>query len=181
MILCGLDEVGRGAFAGPIVACAVILKPDNKLQGLADSKSLNHRQRNALIPQILEQSCLSALSWATVEEINNKGIGWANKEIFYRLIRFIQADHFIVDGNLKLNLENKHIESIIKADTKIDAVMAASILAKVSRDTLMADQAKFYSQYGWETNAGYGTQKHRETIRIIGPCSYHRSLFIRSV
>ena len=112
----------------------------------------------------------------SARQINNRGMGWANKEIFKRLIRKVEADKYIIDGNLKI----KKAVSIVKADTKIPEVMAASIVAKVTRDKLMRELHKKHPKYGWKTNVGYGTRYHIGAIREFGVVHYHRSVFVRS-
>lgn len=179
MAICGLDEVGRGALAGPIVGCAIMFNQTPPTH-LNDSKKLNKKHREELMPNILDLCSLCLVTWIDVDEINQKGIGWANKEIFHRLISEIEADEFIVDGNLKLFVEDKKIQSLVDADEKIPEVMAASIVAKVSRDTLMQQRHTDFSMYGWDKNVGYGTRTHIDGIRQHGCCVQHRTLFVRN-
>ncbi len=178
MITCGLDECGRGPLAGPIVAAAVILlRPIN---GLKDSKQLSPAQRNRLYKKILQTAAAVEIESIAVKQINSKGIGWANKEVFKRLIRKVNALSYIVDGNLKLSVKGKSrlIQSIVKADTKYPEVMAASIVAKVTRDKLMQGLAKDFPNYGWQSNVGYGTKYHVSALKEYGACKYHRHLFV---
>lgn len=118
-----------------------------------------------------------AVEEISVRTINTRGIGWANKEIFRRLKKRISADAYIADGNLKI----AGIKSIVKADTKIPEVMAASIIAKVWRDRLMTHLHNEFPHYGWQANKGYGTVLHLLALRKHGPCRHHRKLFIRNV
>ncbi|TSC85442.1 MAG: ribonuclease HII [Microgenomates group bacterium Gr01-1014_16] len=107
-------------------------------------------------------------------------MGWANKQIFKKLIRRIEADKYIVDGNLKISVQRlaSSVQSVIKADTKIPEVMAASIVAKVVRDQHMKKLHDEYVMYGWKSNKGYGTKYHINAIREHGMSRYHRSVFV---
>ncbi len=172
MRICGLDECGRGPLAGPLIAAGVILaKP---LKGLRDSKQLSAKKRQYLYRRIIKNAQAVETESISVRQINNRGIGWANKEVFKRLIRKIEAQKYIVDGNLKI----PKAVSIIKADTKIPEVMAASIVAKVTRDKLMRQLSKKYPQFGWQSNKGYGTRYHLAALHKIGPTKHHRSVFV---
>ncbi len=172
MRVCGIDECGRGPLAGPIVAAAVILaKP---LTGLRDSKQLTAKKRRYLYRRIVKTAQAVEIESISVRQINNQGIGWANKEVFKRLIKRVDADKYIIDGNLKV----PKAVSIIKADTKIPEVMAASIVAKVTRDKLMRELAKDFPQFGWHSNAGYGTRFHLAALQANGLTKHHRSVFV---
>ncbi len=174
MLICGLDECGRGPLAGPIVAAGVILlKP---IKGLNDSKKLTAEKRQKLFKKITQSSTYS-VEIISVHQINTKGIGWANKQLFKRLAKKIVADKYIADGNLKLG---KKIKSIIKADSKFQEVMAASIVAKVTRDKLMRELHEDFPNYGWQSNMGYGTKFHIAALREHGPTKHHRKLFIKT-
>ncbi len=179
MILCGMDEVGRGALAGPLVAAGVILNPKSKILGskLKDSKKLSPKNRQKLYKKIKYSGAIIAVEEISVNLINKYGIGWANKEVFKRLARKIPADKCIADGNLKLG---KKIKSIIKADGKIPEVMAASIIAKVWRDRQMTQLHNEYPDYGWQSNKGYGTKYHIAALREHGMTKYHRRLFVET-
>lgn len=180
MKLCGLDEVGRGALAGPLVAAAVILKDAYKIKNLKDSKQLNSKQRSNVYKEIWEQALVVRIETISVRQINNRGIGWANKEVFRKLIRFIDADKYIVDGNLKIKVrgKSKYIQSVVKADSNYPEVMAASIIAKVTRDRLMNELHDKHPNYGWRTNVGYGTRYHINAIREHGRVRHHRTRFV---
>jgi len=183
IIICGLDECGRGAWAGPLVAAGVVLsKSANQLTNkLKDSKKLNERQRKNIYKLILKHAKVVEVEIISTLQINNQGIGWANKEIFRRLIRKIEAHKYIVDGNLKFGrIKNKKdkVKSMIKADSIIAEVMAASIVAKVTRDKLMHELHMKYPRYGWISNVGYGTKVHLKAISEQGICRFHRGVFV---
>lgn len=182
MIVCGLDEVGRGCLAGPLTAAAVILnsKFQSQMTNLKDSKKLSAAQRNKLYKKIMKTAERVEVEFISARQINNKGIGWANKEIFRKLILKIEADKYIVDGNINVRVrgKSKRIKSLIKADSKIPEVMAASIVAKVTRDRLMKKLHDEHPMYGWKTNVGYGTEYHIRAIKEFGSMYYHRSVFV---
>lgn len=176
MIICGMDEVGRGALAGPLVAAATILSPQRTTLKLNDSKKLTAKQRNKIYEKIKKSGAVIAVEEISARQINKRGMGWANKEIFKRLTRKIPADKYIADGNLKIS----GITSITKADSKIPEVMAASIIAKVFRDRIMDHLHGQCPKYGWRSNKGYGTKYHIATIREHGVTKYHRSVFVKT-
>jgi ribonuclease HII len=185
MRICGMDEVGRGALSGPLVACALMLpgskfKYLNSKQYLNDSKLLNSKLREKIYKELLELGVEYKIEEISVRQINSRGMGWANKEIFKRLIKKITADKYLVDGNLKLKVRGKLVKSIINADATRKSVMAASIIAKVYRDNLMAELHKKFSDYGWHKNVGYGTREHINAIKQFGITKHHRSLYVRT-
>ena len=110
----------------------------------------------------------------SARQINNRGMGWANKQVFKNLIKRTLADKYIVDGNLKI----RKAVIMVKADTKVPEVMAASIVAKVTRDKLMKELHKKHPNYGWRTNMGYGTSYHIRAIKEFGVVHYHRRVFV---
>lgn len=172
MLVCGLDECGRGPLAGPIVAAGVVLQ--KPVRGLDDSKKLSAEKRQKLYRKII-RSAIFEVELISVRQINIRGIGWANKALFKRLSKKIVADKYVADGNLKLGSK---ITSVIKADAKIAEVMAASIVAKVTRDKLMRQLHEDFPHYGWQSNMGYGTKFHIAALRQHGPTKHHRKLFI---
>jgi ribonuclease HII len=187
--LCGLDEVGRGPLAGPLVAAAVVLPagfdfaetyPDLKF---GDSKKLSAHQREAASEIIRDLAQALTVEMISVDEINARGIGWANRTAFERLVMRVDADRYIVDGNLKLtNLGRRarRVRSIIRADETEQAVAAASIIAKVTRDRIMRDLHLDFPVYGWDRNMGYCTRAHIEALGAYGPCVHHRRQFVAS-
>ena len=186
---CGLDEVGRGALAGPLVAAAVIVPADihERLGALApflrDSKATPRGKREAVARALREHALLIALAIAPVSQINALGVGWANREVFRRLISEVDADDYVVDGKVRPPAPADRIARVrclVKADAHTPAVSAASIVAKVYRDHLMAELARAHSGYGWERNAGYGSAEHLAALRALGPSPHHRTLFVQT-
>lgn len=185
--VCGLDEVGRGALAGPLVAAAVILPADigARLGPLApylrDSKTVPRPRRTAVALALREHAVAVAVAVAPVESINTQGIGWANRVVFAQLIEQITADEYIVDGKLRPPASPERaarVRCLVKADALAPAVSAASLIAKVYRDDLMEALAREYPGYGWERNAGYGSAEHLAALRAAGATPHHRTLFI---
>lgn len=182
MLICGLDEAGRGPLAGPLVAVAVLIQEDQTVDAI-DSKKLSFKRRMRWaddLKNVLEYE----VEIITVEEINRFGIGWANKEIFQRLIRKIDADHYIVDGNLKLaDLGEKQKITIcqIRADEHVPVVSAASILAKTIRDKMMLEYHEQFPVYRWDHNKGYPTPEHIRALKTFGGTPYHRWQYVKTV
>ncbi|MEI7582052.1 ribonuclease HII [Runella sp.] len=179
LIEAGLDEVGRGCLAGPVVAAAVILPKDYKNSLLNDSKQLTKAQRNQIRTEIME----FALSWA-VAEVSNEEIDKINilNASFLAMHRAIDQlliipEHLLVDGNRFTPYPFVPHTCIVKGDAKFMSIAAASVLAKTYRDDLMERLAVEFSHYGWEQNAGYPTALHRAGIREFGTCRHHRMSF----
>lgn len=184
---CGLDEVGRGALAGPLVAAAAILPDDirERLGPLApflrDSKTTPRGKREAVARLLREHAIAIAIAIAPVSVIDARGIGWANRDLFRRLICELDADLYIVDGKVRPPAPADRIARVhcqVKADASAPAVSAASIVAKVYRDHLMAELARECVGFGWERNAGYGAPEHLAALHAIGPTPHHRKLFV---
>ena len=176
-VIIGVDEVGRGPWAGPVTACAVILDPDNIPHGLNDSKKLNVVRRNELFLKIMDSS-LGSCGHVDVEEIDKINILQATFRAMERsILKLPIPDHILIDGNkLPPNLPSP-ATAIIKGDTKSASIAAASIIAKVTRDQLMADLSLEYPGYGWEKNAGYGTKMHQLGLLNNGVTPHHRRSF----
>jgi ribonuclease HII len=180
-----MDECGRGALAGPLVAAAVKLNVTSavieKLSKVKfqDSKKLTPLQREKIYETIKKTENQIAWEVISVEELNEKGIGWANRQIFINLAGKIEADEYIADGNLKLGnaRNNTPIKSVVKADDRVPGAIAAGIVAKCERDKLMKNLHKIFPQYGWGTNVGYGTREHIEAIIKFGKTKFHREMF----
>ncbi len=186
MIL-GIDEVGRGPWAGPLVIGAVILKDPTATwcEALTDSKKLTSKTRQALSQQITSESAASALGWVSSSELDKYGLSRALCLATRRAVKQILAtktpfDEIIIDGTInflaKTPLEDK-VTTLKKADLLIKEVSAASIIAKVARDEYMINLAEQYPEYGFESHVGYGTAKHRAALQEYGPCPEHRRSF----
>ena len=175
--VCGIDEAGRGPWAGPVVAAAVILTPGQIPMGLADSKVLSRQRRDALYNQIMSNA-LVGIGKADVAEIDELNILAATMWAMRRAVANLnQAPrHALVDGNRAPDLPCG-VECLIKGDGRCLSIAAASIIAKVTRDREMTALAKQYPGFGWERNAGYGTAEHRDGLARLGPNEMHRSSF----
>ena len=173
----GVDEVGRGPFAGPVVAAAVILDYDNIPVGIQDSKKLSKITRERLFEEITS-SAIVGIAEATVEEIDAINILQASLLAMRRAVfnLAIRPDAALVDGNKDPELGFK-TRTIIKGDALSLSIAAASIVAKVTRDRKMCALAEVYPHYGWERNAGYGTDEHRKGLREYGVTPLHRRSF----
>lgn len=177
----GVDEVGRGPLAGPVVCAAVILplEEEKRVLGIDDSKKLSAKKREALAEQIRAAArayAIAEVDAATIDEIN---ILQATRLCMKRAVDMLvpAADMVLTDGNMTLDITLPQ-RSIVKGDALVCSIGAASILAKVYRDALMAEYAKLYPEYAFERNAGYGTQAHIRAIREVGACPIHRRSFI---
>ena len=173
----GVDEVGRGSWAGPLVVCAVRLK--TPIDGLADSKLLSKKRREALFQQIISTNEYS-LGWVSADDIDDIGLGSALKLAAAIALDGLSPtgdEEVIVDGNIQFYPEYAHAKTVIKADMKIPAVSAASIVAKVIRDNWMAEQDIKYPQYGFAAHVGYGTASHKAAIETYGITHLHRTSF----
>jgi ribonuclease HII len=180
-IIAGIDEVGRGPLAGPVIAAAVILDPatlpGRLMDELDDSKKLSKAKRESLATLVLE-SCVCGFGEASVAEIDRLNI---LKATFLAMQRAVAAlghpiGHALVDGNQVPPL-GCPVQCVIGGDGISLSIAAASVIAKVRRDRLMADLAALHPGYGWETNAGYGTAAHLKALRNLGPTPHHRTSF----
>ncbi|HEX8762280.1 MAG TPA: ribonuclease HII [Candidatus Saccharimonadales bacterium] len=176
MIL-GVDEVGRGCLAGPVVAGAVIL--DKPLRGLKDSKKLTKADREKFDKRIRERAVAFGLGWVTNIEIDALGMTAAVALAMKRAVESVQAqyDEIIIDGNYNYLPHLANVTCIIKADDLIPSVSAASVIAKVARDNYMAEMAKQYPDYKFESHVGYATPAHRAALTEFGICDLHRRSF----
>ncbi len=174
----GVDEAGRGPLAGPVVAAAVILDPANPIEGLADSKKLTAKKREALAPLIKERALAWSIAEASVEEIDEINILQATMLAMQRAVAGlkIQPEFVQVDGNRIPKLPMM-AEAIVKGDAKVAAISAASILAKTHRDAWMMGEAEKYLGYGFENHMGYGTAEHLRAIETLGVLPIHRKTF----
>ncbi|MEG1286573.1 MAG: ribonuclease HII [Clostridium sp.] len=184
--IAGVDEVGRGPLAGPIVACAVILNLDSLEEDLIleinDSKKLSAKKREELADIIKKKAVNYYISASSNTEIDEKGIAYSNNKIFLEACTKLELtpDLVLSDGYLvkNLNLPNK---AVIKGDAKSASIAAASIVAKVYRDKIMKEYSKVYPHYAFEENSGYGTSKHIAGLKEVGPCEIHRLSFLRNI
>ncbi|MGR3465871.1 ribonuclease HII [Limimaricola sp.] len=176
--ICGVDEVGRGPLAGPVTAAAVILDPLRIPEGLDDSKRLTARRRAALAAEIEEVAEVS-IAHASVAEIETHNILRAAHLAMIRAIAGLSAPpcHVLVDGNMVPRGLNHPCETMVGGDGRSLSIAAASIVAKVARDALMADLARAHPGYGWERNAGYGTAQHKAALLDLGVTPHHRRGF----
>lgn len=175
----GIDEVGRGCLAGPVVAAAVILPEDFDLPGLTDSKQLTAHRREDYDLLIREKAIAVSVGSATVEEIDRLNILGATFLAMERAIEGLEPrpEYLLIDGNrFRSHLEIPY-ETIVGGDGRVASIAAASIVAKVYRDHLMAHLAEEYPEYHWERNAGYGTAAHLAAIRSCGLTPHHRRSF----
>lgn len=180
-VICGVDEVGRGPLAGPVVAAAVILPttlPDALLHGINDSKKLNTAQREALFEPIL-QHCHTSIAEASPTEIDTLNILWASMLAMQRAVRGLNTppDHALIDGNRCPKDLPCPATPIVKGDAKSLSIAAASIIAKVHRDRIMTKLAECHPGYGWERNAGYPTPEHLAALQRLGITEWHRGSF----
>lgn len=175
----GCDEVGRGCLCGPVVAAAVILPPQYANALINDSKKLTKSNRESLIQEIKSNAIAWAVAEASVEEIDAINILHASFLAMNRAIEKLNTkpEHLLIDGNRFNTHLHYTYDCMIKGDENFVSIAAASILAKVYRDHLMAEYAKIYPGYGWETNAGYPTKAHRDGIRALGLTPIHRKHF----
>lgn len=174
----GVDEAGRGPLAGPVVAAAVVIGPDAPLlEGINDSKQLTHRRREALAAAI-RASYPCAVAAASAREIDRLNIRRATALAMHRALARLpaRADAVLVDGLPVPELGSAH-EAIVDGDASCYAIACASILAKTVRDRLMTLLAARHPAYGWDRNAGYGTEEHREAIKQTGVTPHHRRSF----
>lgn len=176
-IVAGVDEAGRGPWAGPVVAAAVIADRNNFPNGINDSKKLNHAKREYLFEQIM-QSCAVGVGLASVEEIDSLNILKATMLAMQRAINLLPTtpDIALIDGNKTPELHCRSL-AIIKGDAKSLSIAAASIIAKVTRDRIMCKLASEQPFYGWERNSGYGTKIHQDALLQHGITIYHRKSF----
>jgi len=178
--IAGVDEVGRGPLAGPVVCCAVIMPLDNLIEGVTDSKKLAEKKREKLSEIIKEKALSCSIAEIWQNEIDEINILEAVKKCMTNAVEGlkIKPDITLVDGvdtHLRINAEY-----VVKGDLNSYTIGCASIVAKVYRDNLMKEFSKEYPEYGFEKHKGYGTKAHIEKIKEIGPCKLHRKTFIKN-
>ena len=176
--IAGVDEVGRGPLAGPVVAAAVILNPDDIPAGLNDSKKLTAKRRGGL-DEILRDRAEVAVAEATIAEIDEHNILRASHLAMVRAVAALDPapDFLLIDGNMIPRGMKLPSQAVVKGDARSVSISAASIIAKIWRDQLMVDLAQQHPGYGWEANAGYPTKQHREALQNLGVTPHHRRSF----
>ena len=183
----GIDEVGRGCIFGPVFSSVVVLTLENNLLlkriGIDDSKKLTTKKRNSLFPKILELSKDYGIGQSSVREIDKYGIRYATELSMIRAIYKLKLSplKIYIDGNLPLRLWKGKQENIIKGDSKLSSIAAASIIAKVKRDSLMIRLEEKYKGYIIQKNKGYGTSDHFLSINNLGITNMHRKSFIKKL
>ena len=177
-LLAGVDEAGRGPLAGPVVAAAVILDDQNPIKGLADSKKLTARQRERLYDEIRAKALCCSVAEASVEEIDQINILQATLLAMRRAVEGLRLKphKVLVDGN-RLPVLDVLAEAIVQGDAKVQAISAASILAKVHRDRWCETIDRDYPQYGFASHKGYGTAEHMQALKTFGATPWHRQSF----
>lgn len=183
-LVMGIDEVGRGCWAGPLVAGAVILPPNLTLSKvrpwkLADSKVMSRAQRLLADQHIRKEALAFGLGWVSAQEVDQLGLTKAVQLAMQRAVDKINHDYdqIIIDGNYNFLPHEPLASCLVKADATVPAVSAASILAKVARDTYMELIAEAFPAYGFDTNVGYGTSVHRKALQQHGVTQHHRTSY----
>ncbi|HEU5187345.1 MAG TPA: ribonuclease HII [Candidatus Saccharimonadales bacterium] len=174
-MIIGVDEVGRGCYAGPVCVAAVAWPNDRRIKGLDDSKKVLRADRAELVFRIRKKALHIGIGWASAREIDALGIWLALQLAASRAIEQVpkQGAGIIADGNARL-LGDIPASYIVKADTKIPAVMAASNVAKLARDTYMQQIDPHFPGYAFASHVGYGTEQHKAMLAALGPCDLHR-------
>lgn len=177
-LICGVDEAGRGPLAGPVSAAAVILDASRPIEGLADSKKLSEKQRERLAPLIRERALAWAVAYAGVEEIDHLNILQATLLAMQRAVQAlpVRPQQVLVDG-LYCPHTGIPSQAIVKGDSRVAAISAASILAKTARDELMLQLHLRYPQYGFDAHKGYPTAAHLAALKLHGVSEVHRKTF----
>ena len=180
LLVCGVDEAGRGPLCGPVVAAAVILPCGLVIDGLDDSKKLSAKKREKLFDVICEKAVAYSIAYGTVEQINTTNILQATLDAMHRAVESLEfaPTHALVDGNIAKGF-SVPATPVVHGDAISPSIAAASILAKVTRDRLCEDLDAQYPQYGIAKHKGYGTKEHMEALRKYGPAPIHRTKFIR--
>lgn len=188
--ICGIDEAGRGPFAGPVVVASVIMPQDSMIEGVNDSKKVSEKKREVLYEKIIEEAIAYGVGIIDQNEIDKVNILNATKEGLTMCIKELEKDLkeknrgfekpeiILVDALTKIDTDGINYRSIIKGDAKSYSIAAASIIAKVTRDRIMRQWDEVYPQYGFAQHKGYGTSAHIAAIKEYGLCPLHRRSFI---
>ena len=185
-LIAGIDEAGRGPLAGPVVVAGVILPKESAIEGVNDSKKVSEKKRERVYEELYDLITKEAIAWsvgiADQNEIDEINILNATKLALTRAIEDLKVrpDLILVDALTHIDTKGIPYKSIIKGDAKEYSIAAASILAKVTRDTMMREYDEIYPQYGFAGHKGYGTAKHIAAIKENGPCILHRRSFIKN-
>lgn len=177
LVIAGMDEVGRGPLAGPVVTACVIMPETPVIPWVDDSKKLSESRRERTYDEIVSAALHIGIGLVAPEEIDRINILEATRKAMREAASAVPADIFLIDAVTSLGLNGQEIP-IIKGDATSYAIAAASIVAKVTRDRLMAEYHRIYPQYGFDRNKGYGTKEHIEALKSYGPCPIHRRSFI---
>ncbi|WP_300410373.1 ribonuclease HII [Lagierella sp.] len=186
-LVCGVDEVGRGPLAGPVVACAVIMGKDNLIEGVKDSKKLSAKKREILNKEIVQKALaigIGVVDERVIDQINIKqatrlAMKIAVEELKDKKKNLIRPDIVAVDAEV-IDTDLEQV-SIVRGDDLIYEISCASIVAKVLRDSYFIDFEKTYPGYDFVNNKGYGTKKHREALLALGPTPIHRMSFLKKI
>ena len=177
--IAGTDEAGRGCLAGPVVAAAVILHPDQRIDGVTDSKALPADRRATLAEQIRSEAWAWSVAACSPEEIDRLNILWAAMEAMRRAVAALEpaAEYVLIDGNTEIPRLGVPAKTLVKGDSRSHSVAAASILAKTHRDALMLQLHEKHPGFGWNSNMGYPTESHYQGLATHGPTPHHRRSF----
>ena len=181
-IICGVDEAGRGPLAGPVFACAIIMKEDFIIPEVNDSKKLTEKKREALYDLILENAVAYSVASVDEKEIDEINILNATMKAMEMAINGLKVkpDLALIDGNQNRGITTNN-RTVVKGDAKSYNIAAASIIAKVSRDRFIIEMDALYPEYGFKKHKGYGTKEHMDAIRKYGPCEIHRRSFLKKL
>ena len=177
-LVCGVDEAGRGPLCGPVVAAAVILKPDSKIEGVNDSKKLSEKKREQVYESIMENALAVGVGMSDVDVIESVNILNATKLAMKEAISKlkVQPEYVLIDGNQMIDITIPG-ETVVHGDAISESIAAASIVAKVTRDRMLIEWDKEYPEYGFAKHKGYGTKAHVEAIGKYGLTPIHRPSF----
>ena len=180
VVLAGMDEVGRGPLAGPVVVCCAAMPPEPLIERVNDSKQVSEMRREALFPVLTDTALGYSLGWVSADVINEINILEATRLAFeqaFEAMPLVVTD-VLIDAMTNLKIPARQ-HSLIHGDALSYSIACASIIAKVSRDRYMVEQDALYPEYGFAKHKGYGTREHIAALRKYGPCPLHRSLFVR--
>lgn len=179
-LIAGVDEAGRGPLAGPVCAAAVILPASIDIPGLNDSKKLSDKQRRALYPIIKEKAVAYGIAFASESEIDEINILQATYLAMQRAVEqlSVKPELLLIDGNRTPDFDVP-VKTVVHGDSLSASIAAASVLAKVTRDDYMLEQAEKYPEYGFEVHKGYGTKAHYAALEAHGHCQIHRLTFLK--